>query len=156
MTRRISSEDRSERTRADRSEALAERVRAALGREAQGSVGEKRMFGVLAFLNNGNMLGYVSDYGLTVRLAKDDEAATRVGPSGQRCVVSGRRMPGYVLLEHSAVKTDRQLATWLRAALDYVRSLPRKKVSLGAGSERVRKAVGRKKKPQSGRAAPSK
>lgn len=136
MTARISNEDESKRTRVDLRDTLAARVRATLDREADAAIGEKRMFGVLAFLHNGNLLGYVSAYGLTVRLAKDDQAAAQLAPFGQRCVVSGRRMPGYVLLDHSAVKTDRQLDSWLRAALDYVGSLPRREVLLRARSAR--------------------
>lgn len=90
------------------------------------TVSERRMFGVLAFLFDGNMLCYVSDHGLTVRLARDDTAAALVGPQGDHCVVSGRRMPGYVLVEHAVLKAPSALASWLEAAIDYVATLPAK------------------------------
>lgn len=114
------------RTGTDPAAEMAARVRALLDGCPDGELSEKRMFGVLAFLLNGNLLCYVSKHGLTVRLARDDKAAARAGPEGERCVVPGRRMPGYVLVANSLAATKRQIQPWLGAALDYVGTLPKK------------------------------
>lgn len=112
------------------SDKLAGRVREVLAAEKIATVSERRMFGVLAFMFDGNMLCYVSEHGLTVRLARDDRAAALAGPQGERCVVSDRRMPGFVLVEHAVLTTRSALRSWLDAATDYVATLPLKSTRL--------------------------
>jgi hypothetical protein len=107
-------------------EDLADRMRSLLVRER--GLTEKRMFGGLAFLINGNMAVSASGQGgLLVRVARDqtDRLASRahVRPFEMR----GRSMPGWLRVEVEGVRTKRQLETWVARGVAYARSLPPKK-----------------------------
>jgi TfoX N-terminal domain len=107
-------------------EDLADRVRSLLVRER--GLTEKRMFGGLAFLVNGNMAVSASGQGgLLVRVEPDetDRLASRahVRPFEMR----GRPMDGWLRVEVEGVRTKRQLETWVARGVAYARSLPPKK-----------------------------
>jgi hypothetical protein len=107
-------------------EDLADRMRSLLVRER--GLTEKRMFGGLAFLINGNMAVSASGQGgLLVRVARDqtDRLASRahVRPFEMR----GRSMDGWLRVEVEGVRTKRQLETWVARGVAHARSLPPKK-----------------------------
>lgn len=104
-------------------EDLACRIREILGLER--GVEEKRMFGGLAFLIDGNMCVAVSGQGgLLVRVPPEDtdELArrTHVGPM----VMAGRETRGWLRIDAAGVRTARQLHSWVARAVRYVRILP--------------------------------
>lgn len=106
-------------------EDLANRIRELLGTES--GVEEKRMFGGLAFLINGNMSVAVSGQGgLLVRVPREntDKLVERAHVSPM--VMAGREARGWLRIEAAGVQTKRQLDSWVTRGVDYARSLPPK------------------------------
>jgi TfoX/Sxy family transcriptional regulator of competence genes len=105
---------------------LAERVRAVVAGEA--GLTEKRMFGGLAFLVDGNMAVSASSRGgllLRVDPAETDELVSP--PQVGRFVMRGREMDGWLRVDAEAVATDDELRRWVGRGVAYARSLgPRK------------------------------
>ena len=106
-------------------EDLANRIRELLG--AEQGVDEKRMFGGLAFLINGNMSVAASGQGgLLVRVPPDDTdkllERAHVGPM----VMAGREARGWLHVDADGVRTKRQLRSWVTRGVGYARSLPPK------------------------------
>jgi TfoX/Sxy family transcriptional regulator of competence genes len=105
-------------------EGLAQRLREQLG--DQGGVAEKRMFGGLAFMVDGNMcVGVMGDE----LIARVGPAATEgaLGRPGARAFdFSGRPMKGWVTVGQGALADDDALAGWVDASLSFVRTLPAK------------------------------
>jgi hypothetical protein len=105
-------------------EALARRVRSRLRHHPD--IAEKRMFGGLAFVLNGNMCCGIHQQALIVRLhpAHADLALAR--PHTRVFDLSGRPMKGWVLVDAAGLDDERVLGKWLGIALDYAGSLPKK------------------------------
>src|ERR1700753_3329982 len=104
---------------------FADRIRELLG--PLRGVDEKRMFGGLAFLINGNMSVAVSRQGgLMVRVPPGETdgflGRAHVNPVG----MAGREVRGWIRVDADGVKTKRQLTGWVTRGVDYARSLPRK------------------------------
>ena len=106
------------------SESLAARIRDALGR-ARG-IEEKRMFGGVGFLLNGNMLVGVWKDALIARLGPKEAAAAFADPSVRVFDITGRPMTGWVMVEPDGVEEDTKLAAWIALATKFVRTLPAK------------------------------
>ena len=107
-------------------EDLANRVRGLLARER--GLTEKRMFGGLAFLINGNMAVSASGQGgLMVRVDPSDAdklvSRAHVRPFEMR----GRPIDGWLRVDVEAVRTKRQLEAWVTRGVAYARSLPSKR-----------------------------
>jgi TfoX/Sxy family transcriptional regulator of competence genes len=104
-------------------EELADRIRELLAGEP--GVTEKRMFGGLAFLVDGKLA--VSASGRGGLLARIDPARhdrlTR-GAHVEAFVMRGRPMEGWLHVDAEAVRTTRQLRTWVDRCVAYARSLP--------------------------------
>ena len=106
-------------------EDLANRIRELLGPE-QG-VEEKRMFGGLAFLINGNMSVAVSGQGgLLVRVPPDDTDKLLERIHVSATVMAGREARGWLRVAVDGVQTKRQLQGWVTRGAGYARSLPPK------------------------------
>ena len=104
---------------------LADRIRELLG--PLRGVDEKRMFGGLAFLINGNMSVAVSGRGgLMVRVSPNDTEKLLGRAHVSPMVMAGREVRGWVRVGADGVKTTRQLTDWVNRGADYARSLPRK------------------------------
>lgn len=105
-------------------EDLAERIRELVAGER--GLGEKKMFGGLAFLINGNMSVAVSGQGgLMVRVPKDQTDALLDEPGAEPMIMRGRAMDGW--LRVSTPSDDQALATWVSRGVDHARTLPPKK-----------------------------
>lgn len=105
-------------------EALAARVRGVLG----GSEGlaEKRMFGGIAFLLDGNMCCGVHGDELIVRLAPEETEEALAEPNVRVFDLTGRPMKGWVLVAPAGVATDGALRSWVDRAAAFAGSLPAK------------------------------
>ena len=106
------------------SETLAERIRQQLARRK--NVEEKRMFGGVGFLLNGNLLVGVWKESLVVRLGPDEGEAALLEPHVKEFDITGRPMKGWVLVEPEGVEGDDQLKDWIARATKFVKSLPPK------------------------------
>lgn len=102
---------------------LAERIR---GLMPARDVTEKRMFGGITFLMNGNMLCCASRQGLMVRVGKGAEAAALSRPFAQPCLGTGRPMAGFIMVEPAGIAESTALTQWLEMARAYVGRLPPK------------------------------
>ena len=105
-------------------EALAARIHQALARRK--SVTEKKMFGGIGFLLNGNMLVGVWKESLIVRLDPDQYEDVLKEPFVKEFDITGRPMKGWVLVESEGVKDDEQLKNWIGRATKFVGKLPEK------------------------------
>ncbi|KPC62922.1 TfoX/Sxy family protein [Streptomyces chattanoogensis] len=104
-------------------EALAERVRERL--ETDGAVAEKKMFGALTFLLQGNTLGGVEGDDLFLRVAQEDMTDALARPGARPFEVKGRVSKGWVYVAGEALDDD-ALDEWLQVALDATAELPPK------------------------------
>lgn len=113
-------------------EDLADRIREHLGGES--GVREQPMFGGLAFLLDGNIAIAVSHQGgALVRVDPADSEALVTSGTAEVAVMGGRRMRGWLRVAPADLRTDRQLAAWVRRGIDYTRTLPKKR---GRASQR--------------------
>lgn len=121
-------------------EDLAERVREALPDDVMARVTERKMFGGLAFMLDGNMLVGVMGDELMVRLGPDAADAAMERPHVRIMDFAGRPMKGMVFVGPGALGDD-EVAAWVRGALDFVGTLPPKAKS-GPGKSRRSSADG--------------
>jgi len=106
-------------------EDLADRIRELIA--AERGVEEKRMFGGLAFLINGNMAVAASGRGgLMVRVPPDDTGKLVSHQHAEPMVMAGRETRGWLRVATEGVKTKRQLRPWVSRGVDYAKSLPPK------------------------------
>jgi hypothetical protein len=106
-------------------EDLAERVRELIS--AQRGVQEKRMFGGLAFLINGNMSVAVSGQGgLMVRVPPAETADLLARDHVEPMVMAGRETRGWIRVSTDGVTTKRQLQGWVTRGVDYAKTFPPK------------------------------
>jgi TfoX/Sxy family transcriptional regulator of competence genes len=106
-------------------EDLANRIRELLGPER--GVEEKRMFGGLAFLINGNMSVAASGQGgLLVRVAPEDTDTLLQRAHVNPMVMAGREARGWLRVDADGVRTKRQLQGWVTRGVGYARGLPPK------------------------------
>jgi TfoX/Sxy family transcriptional regulator of competence genes len=106
------------------SEALAERIRQRLARRK--NVEERKMFGGVGFLLNGNLLVGVWKDSLCVRLGPDQAEEALLEPHVEEFDITGRPMKGWVLVEPKRIEGDDQLAGWIQRAMKFVGTLPAK------------------------------
>lgn len=98
---------------------------------------EKRMFGGMCLLLNGNMLCHASKKGLMVRVGKDQEAAALKLKHFAPCDGAGHAMPGFVIIAPPGLSNDAALQTGLDMALRYVSTIPIKKPKATANKPKV-------------------
>jgi TfoX/Sxy family transcriptional regulator of competence genes len=102
----------------------ANRVRSLLAGDPR--IEEKKMFGGLGFMLNGNMVcGFSKKGELIVRLGKDGEAAARQLP-GADDMDFEHKMGGMLFVAEHSVGDDADLRRWIDLALDFVVTLPPK------------------------------
>ena len=105
-------------------EGLAQRVREALS--DQDGLTEKKMFGGLCFLLNGNMCcGIVRDE-LMLRVGPEAFEATLARPHAREMDFTGRAMRGMVYVGVDGLEEDADLAGWLEPATAFAGGLPGK------------------------------
>lgn len=100
---------------------LLQRVRKAL---SDLTLEEKRMFGGVCLMLNGNMLCHASKKGLMVRVGKEQEAAALQLKHFVPCDGAGHAMPGFVIIAPQGLLNDSALHSGLDMALRYVSALP--------------------------------
>jgi hypothetical protein len=103
---------------------LAARIRDALARTR--GVEEKKMFGCICFFLNGNALVGVSKDRLIARLGPDEGIAAMREPCVREFDIIRRPMKNWVAVEPEGVEEDDQLGAWIRRAITFVETLPRK------------------------------
>ncbi len=105
-------------------EGLAQRIREMLAE--QHAVIEKRMFGGLAFMLQGNMCCGVNREQLMLRIgpAAYDEVLRQ--PHARPMDFTGKPLKGFVYVEPPGFEADEDLASWIQLSVDFALSLPPK------------------------------
>jgi hypothetical protein len=105
---------------------LAARIRALTAGEP--GLTEKKMFGGLAFLLDGNMAVAASGYGgLMVRVDPAESDALVIASPARVVEMRGRPMRGWLYLEAADVDADGELTAWVGRGVAFVRTLPAKR-----------------------------
>ena len=105
-------------------ESLAARIRDALGNKK--GIDEKKMFGGVGFLLNGNMLVGIWKDSLIVRLGAEEGEAALLEAHVRVFDITGRPMKGWVMVDAEGIEDDDQLNSWIRRATVFVQTLPAK------------------------------
>ena len=105
-------------------ELLAARMRAAIG--PLPNLEEKKMFGGVGFILNGNLACGVHKNDMIVRVGpeKYEEALSR--PHTRVFDMTGRPMAGWVVIEPAGCASESDLKGWVEQGLAFARSLPGK------------------------------
>ena len=104
---------------------LAGRIRQLIGSDPE--LTEKKMFGGLAFLIQGNMAIAASGQGgAMVRVDPTQSDALVATTNATLMNMRGRDMPGWLRVSSDDLRTDDQLAHWIEIGTGYARSLPPK------------------------------
>ncbi len=105
---------------------LADRIRFLIGTGP--GVTEKKMFGGLAFLMDGNMAISASGQGgALVRVDPADTDALVATANATLAVMGGRTMQGWLRVSSEDLEADKQLTEWVKRAVGYAWSLPPKR-----------------------------
>jgi TfoX/Sxy family transcriptional regulator of competence genes len=106
-------------------EDLANRLRELLADER--AVTEKKMFGGLAFLLHGHMsISASRNGGVLVRIDPADTDAALARPHVALMEMGGRTMDGWITVAPEGLKTKRELASWVKQSVAFVKTLPPK------------------------------
>ena len=87
---------------------------------------EKKMFGGICFMINGNMCAGPWKGSLIVRLDKKDHEAIQSEPNVLLMDITGKVMKGWAMVEPDGIQTDSDLQAWVERAIVFARSLPAK------------------------------
>ncbi|MBS1860474.1 MAG: TfoX/Sxy family protein [Actinobacteria bacterium] len=107
-------------------ERLADEIRERLA-GVDGEVEEKRMFGGLGFMVDGNLAVAASRRGgLLVRTDPEDAEEVLALSGAEPMEMRGRKMPGWVFVAPDALAGEAELDAWVDRALAFVATLPAK------------------------------
>ncbi len=105
-------------------EYLAGRVRKILARID--GVTEKKMFGGLCFLVNGNMaLGLVND-DLMIRVGPNSYEKLLAQPNVRKMDFTGKPLKGFLYVGAKGTDSDKDLKKWVSKGIEFAMSLPAK------------------------------
>ena len=106
------------------SEELANRVRRIA--KVRPTVTEKKMFGGLAFMLNGNMFCGITENSLMARVGPEQYEEALAKPHVRVMDFTGRVMKGYVYVDPAGMAADAELQSWVELCAEYVLTLPPK------------------------------
>ena len=103
---------------------LAERVRDLVGKSA--GLSERKMFGGLCFMVQGNMSFGVVGSELMVRVGPDSYADALALPHRGKWTLRAVRCRGMVFVSEDGISEDEDLEHWLQRGMAFAGSLPAK------------------------------
>ncbi len=106
-------------------EGLAERIRDIV--LDQNNITEKKMFGGLAFLQEGHMFVGINDNRLMARVGPKNYQDALAKPHVHEMDFTGKSFKGYVYVESEGIESDEDLQYWIELASSFTQSLPPKK-----------------------------
>jgi TfoX/Sxy family transcriptional regulator of competence genes len=89
-------------------------------------VEEKKMFGSVAFLKDGNMFCGPIDSRLMVRVGKEAYENALKEPHVTKMDFTGRELKGFIYVKLEGLVTQNDVRKWIRKGLNFVETLPRK------------------------------
>ena len=87
---------------------------------------EKKMFGGICFLLNGNMACGILNDDIIVRVGKEAYEGCLALPHTRQFDITGRPMTGWVMVSPEGYQSDAELETWLQKGIDFAKALPPK------------------------------
>ena len=105
-------------------EELAERIRKGVARKR--NIEEKKMFGGLCFLLNGNMLVGVWKDSMIVRLGAEQGEEALLEPHVKEFDITGKPMKNWVMVAPEGVQDGEKVKAWIQRAVKFVGKLPGK------------------------------
>ena len=105
-------------------EALAQRVRMEIGPQA--GLSEKKMFGGVSFLINGNLACGVIGEELILRVRPEETQQVLSQPHTRVFDFTGKPMKGWVVVLPQGLSDAADLKRWVRQGVEYAAALPRK------------------------------
>ena len=105
-------------------EGLAQRIREVF--DGSTGVDEKKMFGGIAFMVEGNMCVGVVGEELMVRVGPDRYQDSLTQPDAREMDFTGRAMKGMVYVGTDGIDSDDDLKSWVDRGLAFVTTLPPK------------------------------
>ncbi len=105
-------------------EDLAKRIRTKL--KSRSGMTEKRLFGGIGFLVEGNIACGVHKQDLIVRLSNEDFDLAIKDANVMVFDISGRPMKGWILVSSRGYASDASLHDWINKGIAFARSLPPK------------------------------
>ena len=102
-------------------ENLANRMRVLLDQKVK--LSEKRMFGGIGFLLNGNLVCGVQNQNVIARIGPDNYASALEKPFTKPFDMTGRPMAGWVEVLPEGAVSDTDLMVWLQMSLDFAATL---------------------------------
>jgi TfoX/Sxy family transcriptional regulator of competence genes len=102
---------------------LAERIRSELNGMP---FVEKKMFGGVGLLLNGNLACGVHKDDLIVRVDPEKHTTLLKKPHAKPFDLTGKPMKGWLLVEADGVKTDKHLSAWVKEGVEFALTLPPK------------------------------
>jgi hypothetical protein len=103
-------------------EQTAKRIREIL--VESGALGERKMFGGIAFMLGGHMICGVLGDDLMLRVGRDALADALDRPHTRVMDFTGRPSPQMIYVEPAGFKTSKALGAWLTLGIKFVRVLP--------------------------------
>lgn len=105
-------------------EQLVARIRQLLKQKR--GVDERRMFGGVCFMHNGNMTCGVAGTDLMVRVGPDQYEHALAQPHVREMDFTGRAMKGYIFVSAKVTAKEAGLRQWVEAGMTYAGTLPAK------------------------------
>jgi TfoX/Sxy family transcriptional regulator of competence genes len=103
---------------------LAQRIRELLA--DQPGLIEKKMFGGVGFMLQGNMACGVNKNDLIVRVGPEKYEAAVIRPQARPFDFTGRPMKGWVMIDPEGYNDDDDLKAWVADGVNFALSLPPK------------------------------
>jgi len=103
---------------------LAERLEGVAA--SRPGMAEKKMFGGIGWLLNGNMCAGVYKDFLIVRVGEEKAAALLKGKHVKPMDITGKPMKGWLMVAPKGYEEDSALKRYVKAAIGYVEKLPAK------------------------------
>ncbi|MAT69269.1 MAG: RNA methyltransferase [Planctomycetaceae bacterium] len=105
-------------------EVLAARVRETLGHRR--GLAEKKMFGGVGYMLDGNMCVGVTRDTLIVRVGLDNYEQALAAPHARPFDMTGKALRGWVMIDPPGIARDEDLQAWVAQAVEFVQTLPAK------------------------------
>lgn len=87
---------------------------------------ERKMFGGMSFIINGNMACGVNEDNLVVRVGPDAYQEALGKPHAKAADMTGRSIKGWVTVEPAGLTNEQDLLAWVDRGVSYASSLPPK------------------------------
>ena len=105
-------------------ENLLSRIREVLAE--RDDIVEKKMFGGISFMLQGNFACGLNKDNLVVRVGPEQYEETLTHPHAREMDFTGRPMKGWVYVASEGYESDKDLSQWVQLGIDFALSLPPK------------------------------